>query len=172
MSSFFFLLFSWCQFYLIIPYGLISFLGQRYNKTSRLSRVLRNFFLAWNQLFANFTLTISVAIVNFRVVISQKMGDEWTTMKNEETMNIYGKFVVNSRQFVLKRASPCESQFPLSRSRPRFNVMQWVSGMRVVFVRRGWPNGMVHLLVVAACSCVLHCFRSLALVGRRFPLVT
>jgi len=53
-----------------------KFSWQRYNKTSRLSRVLRNFFLAGNQLFANFTLTISVAIVNFRVVISQKMSDE------------------------------------------------------------------------------------------------
>ena len=53
----------------------------------------------------------------------------------------------------------CESQFPFGRSRRRFDVMQWVSAMRVVSVRGGWPNGMVHLLVVAACSCGLPVFR-------------
>ena len=33
-----------------------------------------------------------------------------------------------------KRACPCESQFPFGRSKRRFNVMLWVSEMRVVSV--------------------------------------
>ena len=45
----------------------------------------------------------------------------------------------------------CKSQVPFGRSRRRFDVMQWVSAKRVVFVRGGRPNGMVHLLVVSVC---------------------
>jgi hypothetical protein len=43
-------------------------------------------------------------------------------------------------------ACPCEFQFPFGRSRPRFNVMLWVSEKRVVSGCGGQPNGMVHLL--------------------------
>ena len=39
------------------------------------------------------------------------------------------------------------SEVPFGRSRCRFNVLLWVSEMRVVFVRGGRPNGMVQLLV-------------------------
>ena len=56
------------------PIVQLHFRWQRYNKTSRLSRVLRNFFLAGNQLFTNFTLTVSVAIVNFGIVVSREIG--------------------------------------------------------------------------------------------------
>ena len=38
-------------------------------------------------------------------------------------------------------------------------LAKWFSEMHVVSVRGGWPNGMVHLLVVAACSCGLPVFR-------------
>ena len=37
----------------------------------------------------------------------------------------------------------CEFEVPFGRSRCRFNVLLWVSEMRVVFVRGGRPNGMV-----------------------------
>ena len=39
------------------------------------------------------------------------------------------------------------SEVPFGRSRCHFNVLLWVSEMRVVFVRGGRPNGMVQLLV-------------------------
>ena len=56
------------------PFFQPYFQWQRYIKSSRLSRVLRNFFLAGNQYFVNVTLTISLVIVNLRVIISQEIG--------------------------------------------------------------------------------------------------
>ena len=58
----------------ICPIVQPHFRRQRYNKTSCLSRVLRKFFLAENQYFTNVSLTISLVIVNFKVVISQEFG--------------------------------------------------------------------------------------------------
>ena len=40
-----------------------------------------------------------------------------------------------------------------------FSFFLWVSAKRVVSVRGGRPNGMVHLLVGSACSCGLPVFR-------------
>ena len=56
------------------PFGQPYFRWQRYDKTSRLPRILRNFFLIGNQMFINVVLTISLVIVKFKVVISQKFG--------------------------------------------------------------------------------------------------
>ena len=51
------------------------------------------------------------------------------------------------------------SSFRLAGQGVALALAKWVSEMRVVFVRGGRPSGMVHLLVVAACSCGLPVFR-------------
>ncbi len=53
----------------------------------------------------------------------------------------------------------CEAEFPFGRLARRFSVMLWFSEMYFVSVCGRWPNGMVHLLYVSACSCGLPVFR-------------
>ena len=45
--------------------------------------------------------------------------------------------------------------FRLAVCRLVFSLEKWVSAMRVVSGRGGWPNGMVQLLFVNVCTCGL-----------------